>query len=213
MSEKREIGDVQPGLDVTATIDLQLEPVAELSVVTSAVVENWNRSLPAGADRILVRLNGTPVDLLVDRNWHVMVDQRELFMMRCVAQGELIAQCSVVHLPPPTGGQTMTLIRFQQQIQSSLGEQFNQFAAATQSKHESGGRLFRVVVVGLVNEIPFQWIYYHITDPRGIQSAMVFTIANEKVEQFADQDRQLVKTIQFTENRTIQTAVTEVSKR
>ena len=213
MSEKREIGDVQPGLDVTATIDLQLEPVTELSVVTPAVVENWNRSLPVGAGRILVRPTGTPIDLLVDRTWHVMVDQRELFMMRCVAQGELIAQCSVVHLPPPTSGETMTLTRFQQQIQSSLGERFNQFAAATQSTHESGGRLYRIVVVGLANEIPFQWIYYHITDPRGSQSAIVFTIANERVEQFAGQDRQLVKTIQFTENKTIQTAITEVSKR
>lgn len=133
--------------------------------------------------------------------------------MRCVEQGELIAQCSVVHLPPPTSGETMTLTRFQKQIQSSLGERFSQFATATQSTHESGGRLYRIVVVGLVNEIPFQWIYYHITDPRGNQSAIVFTIANERVEQFADQDRQLVKTIKFTENKTIQTAITEVSKR
>ena len=213
MSEKREIGDVQPGLDVTATIDLQLKPVTELSVVTSAVVENWNRSLPVGAEQILVRPNGTPVDLLVDRNWHVMVDQRELFMMRCVEQGELIAQCSVVHLPPPTGGETMTLTRFQQQIRLSLGERFNQFAAATQLKHESGGRLFRIVVVGQANKIPFQWIYYHITGPRGNQSAIVFTISNERIEQFADQDRQLVKSMQFTANKTIQTAVTDASKR
>ena len=213
MSEKREIGDVQPGLDVTATIDLQLEPVTELSVVTPAVVENWNRSLPVGAERILVRPNAASVDLLIERNWHVMVDQRELFMMRCVEQGELIAQCSVVHLPLPTGGETMTLTRFQQQIRTSLGEQFNQFAEATQLKHESGGRLFRIVVVGQANEIPFQWIYYHITGPRGNQSAVVFTISNERIEQFADQDRQLVKTMQFTENKTIQTAVTDASKR
>ena len=213
MAEKREIGDVQPGLDVTATIDLQLKPVSELSVVTPAVVEHWNRSSPVGAERILLSPHGTPIELLVDRSWHVMLDQRELFMMRCVEQGELIAQCSVVHLPPPTSGETMTLTRFQKQIQSSLGERFSQFATATQSTHESGGRLYRIVVVGLVNEIPFQWIYYHITDPRGNQSAIVFTIANERVEQFADQDRQLVKTIKFTENKTIQTAITEVSKR
>jgi hypothetical protein len=182
-------------------------------VVTPAVVENWNRSLPGGVERILVRPNGTPIDLLVDRNWYVMVDQRELFMMRCVKKGELIAQCSVVRLPPPTGGETMTLTRFQQQIRASLGERFIQFAAATQLKHESGGRLFRIVVVGQANEIPLQWIYYHITGPRGSQSAIVFTISNERIEQFADQDRQLVKTIQFTENKTIQTAVTDVSKR
>ena len=213
MSEKREVGDVQPGLDVTATIDLQFEPVTELSVLTPAVVENWNRSLTVGAKRILVSPNGTPIDLLVNRNWHVMVDQRELFMMRCVEQGELIAQCSVVHLPPTTSGETITLTRFQQQIQSSLGERFNQFAEATQSTHASGGRLYRIVVVGLDNEIPFQWIYYHITDPRGSQSAIVFTVANARVERFADQDRQMVKTMQFTENKTIQTAITDVSKR
>ena len=213
MSEKREVGDVQPGLDVTATIDLKFEPVTELSVLTPAVVENWNRSLTVGAKRILVSPNGTPIDLLVNRNWHVMVDQRELFMMRCVEQGELIAQCSVVHLPPTTSGETITLTRFQQQIQSSLGERFNQFAEATQSTHASGGRLYRIVVVGLDNEIPFQWIYYHITDPRGSQSAIVFTVANARVDQFAGQDRQMVKTMQFTENKTIQTAITDVSKR
>jgi hypothetical protein len=41
----------------------------------------------------------------------------------------------------------------------------------------------------------------------------VFTVANARVKQFADQDRQMVKTLKFTENKTIQTAITEVSKR
>ncbi|MEC7566324.1 MAG: hypothetical protein VX738_11645 [Planctomycetota bacterium] len=197
MTEKREIGHAQPGLDVTARINIQLQPITRLSTIPAAVIERCNQPMSAGGDHLLLRPSGVPVDLQVDRNWHVLVDQPELFVMRQVERGELVAQCSLLPLPEPTRGENMTLVRFQNQIQSSLGEQFHRFVHSQEKPLPSGGILFRVVTQGEVDEIPLQWIYYYVTDPDGLGSAFVFTVALDKVEHFADQDRELIATLQF----------------
>jgi len=197
MTEKREMGHAQPGLDVTARINMQLQPTTRLSTIPAAVIERCNQPMSAGGDRLLLRPSGVQVDLQVGRNWHVLVDQPELFVMRQVERGELVAECSLLPLPEPTRGEKMTLDRFQNQIQSSLEERFHRFVNSQENSLPSGGILFRVVTQGEVDEIPLQWVYYYVTDADGLGSAFVFTVARDKVEQFADQDRKLIATLQF----------------
>jgi len=205
-------------LDVTARINIQFQPVLNLPTLPAAVIARWNQPMPTGADHLLVRPAGVRIDLQVARNWHVLADQPELFVMRQVKRGELVAQCSLLPLPEPTRGEKMTLARFQNQIQSSLAERFHQFVYAQEKSLPSGGILFRVVTEGEVDEIPLQWIYYYVTDSQGLGSAFVFMLALDKVEQFAGQDRELIATLQFRRERkalpisTSDTARSEVQK-
>ena len=48
-------------------------------------------------------------------------------------------------------------------------------------------------------EVPIRWIYYHVADRQGRQVALTFTIEQERAEQFADADREIVRSLRFAE--------------
>ena len=53
----------------------------------------------------------------------------------------------------------------------------------------------------MASEIPIQWVYYHISDDQGRRAALAFTFESKLVERFAEADRTLVETFQFTPRR------------
>ena len=137
------------------------------------------------------------IELELSRDWHVMMDQPELLVMRQVIRGDLVSQCSLSRLKPLGDKQRMTIELLKQQIQKSLGEQLAEFTETQQQPLQGKYRHLRVSAVGLVGEVTFQWVYHHVTDITGNQYLFVFTIPNDKVSQFGLQDRQVVKSFVF----------------
>ena len=109
-----------------------------------------------------------------------------------------MAQCNVAALP---GGQTkpISLAEFQQDVQQTLGKQFGQFTNASESTNEAGCTVLRVVARGTVSQLPIQWIYYLIADPKNQRVSLAFTLEQSLEDRFEHADRELVTALRLSE--------------
>jgi hypothetical protein len=136
---------------------------------------------------------------LHQRQWRVMVDRHDVTILRLVEQGDLIAQCNASKLPDLPAGQHVQLEAFQTDIQRALGSSFGQFVEASQAKTEQGLRVLRAVASGVASELPVQWTYYHVSDEKGRQVALVFTTDAKFAERLAKADGTIVRSLEFIE--------------
>jgi hypothetical protein len=127
-----------------------------------------------------------------------MLDRPDLCVLRCVDRGDLLAQCNISPLPDLAPGQHLSLEEFQAEVLRSLSERSGQIIEANQSDGEGGLRVLRVVAAGNVAEIPIQWVYYHLSSEKGRRVSLAFTLESKLVERFAEADRTLVDTFEFT---------------
>jgi hypothetical protein len=137
--------------------------------------------------------------LIHDRRWRSMLDRRDLCVFRFVDRGDLIAQCNISELPQAEAGKQLSLEAFQADVQRSLGDSFREIVEASRSTTEDGKQVLRVLVAGTASEIPIHWIYYHLSDDEGRRAAIAFTLEAKLVERFAEADRTLIETFQFTD--------------
>ena len=198
--ETRAVGHAEPGLEAVARLRMGIapgKPCAEISEATLAHVP-----LEANPGTLLLRLASPEgkYQLLYGRQWRVMLDRHDVTVLRLVDQGDLIAQCNASRLPDLPPGQHVQLEAFQADVQQSLGKSFGDFVEASQTVSDRGIRVLRAVVSGVASEMPIQWTYYHFSDARGRQLAMVFTTDARLVERFAGADQPLVSSFEFADH-------------
>jgi len=197
MTERRGIGHARPGLDVSAKVVVKSTPLNEFITINDSIIQKCNRPMTDRDALLSLVPVADAIELELSRDWHVMMDQPELLVMRQVIRGDLISQCSLSRLKPLGDNQRMTVELLKQQIQKSLGERLAEFTETHQQPLQGKYPHLRVSAVGLVGEATFQWVYHHLTDIKGNQYLFVFTIPNDKVSQFGLQDRQVVKSVIF----------------
>jgi hypothetical protein len=201
LREKRAIGHAEPGFEVTARLRMAMKPAAEPPELADNNLALLPTNAEGSADLLSFVSDHANFQLLHDRRWRSMLDRHDLSVFRLVDRGELIAQCNVSELPEFEAGKHLSLDEFQADVQRNLGEQFGQIVEASQAEADSGNRILRVVVSGMMSEISIQWIYYHISDDQGRRAAMAFTFESELIERFAEADRTLVESFQFRARR------------
>lgn len=197
MTERRGIGHARPGLDVSAKVVVKSTPLNQFIRLNDSIIQKCNRPMTDRDALLSLVPVADAIELELSRDWHVMMDQPELLVMRQVIRGDLISQCSLSRLKPLGDNQRMTVELLKQQIQKSLGERLAEFTETHQEPLHGKYPHLRVSAVGLVGEVTFQWVYHHVTDVKGNQYLFVFTIPNDKVSQFGLQDRQVVKSFVF----------------
>ena len=197
MSERREIGYAKPGLDVEARIVVALQPKDSFKTLTDSIIEKCDRPIIASDEMLEFIPQVNSIQLKLNRDWHVMMDQPELLVMRQVVRGELVAQCSLSRLKPLRDGQRMSVELLKDQIQKSQGDKLAKITDSRQERLHGKYPLTHIAAVGLVGEATYQWSYHHVTDLSGNQYVFVFTIPSDKVTQFQLQDRNIIESFVF----------------
>lgn len=202
--EKRSVGAVSPGLNVTAKVTIDRSPSADQGALTDAAAEK----IPLEPDVGVLMLNyDAPwgVRLVHDRDWHVFHQSADAAILRLLDKGSLIAQCNLHLMTPAKAGQHTSEEAFQADIQKGLGDQFKSFAGAEEIKSDDGRYLYRVIVDGegkskadgSVKPIPTKWIYYLCASPSGQQTSMSFAVQADLVEKLGNRDLAIVKSLKF----------------
>lgn len=196
--ETREIGKAEPGFDVSATVKLRREPLAEPVGLPEqppplAITE------PIPPDRLYVELRSDElgVSVLMNRNWRMMRDVPGSAMMRMIENDRSIAQCDFRSLPKLPDGKQWTLEAFQQDVQRSLGDRLEQLIEADQRVSDSGLRVLRITAGGQVEGVPVRWIMLHFSDDSGRRLSATFTMDGQSAEAFAGSDVQLANSLQL----------------
>ena len=198
LKEVRSIGHVGPGIDTVARLQMKVIPEGEADADLLAAAEEVRQSSPSDALTLGYRSTNGKFQFLYDRKWHVVNDEPELVVLRRVDRGELVAQGNVTPLAPAPADKPVTLAKFQEDIQKALGANFRQFAKAAEQS-VSGRTIYRVVAVGEAAELPVEWHYYLVTDERGRQLSLVFTLEQPLAEKLGDADEQLAASVEFVD--------------
>ncbi|HEX3997145.1 MAG TPA: hypothetical protein VHX65_01175 [Pirellulales bacterium] len=196
IKERRAIGYVGPGLDVTAQLDIQITPQADSAELTPAIVKEAGESDPS-THPLALRSETGGYQLVYDRRWHVTRNETQLVVLRLIDRGELIAQCNISPLPRLDQGKTVTIEEFQAEVQKSLGKRFDKFETVAEGKGAGGLRVLKVVASGFASEVPIQWRYYLAIDPDGRRLALAYTMESDLIERFADADVAMTESIEF----------------
>jgi hypothetical protein len=198
IKEKRAVGHIGPGLDTVAKLIVKINPAAGSDNLTAEAIDNVPAALSPELSNLSYTAQGGQFHLLHDRRWFLTSDDPKLAVFRLVDRGELVAQCNISAI---AAGQKklVTLAEFQRDVQNSLGKNFGQFASASQTTHEAGYTVLRVVARGAVSQLPIEWVYYLIADGKGHKVSLAFTLEESLQDRFAQSDRALANAVRLAE--------------
>jgi hypothetical protein len=197
IKETRQSGPIHPGFEIIAKLRMRIEPLSASPHVTAAVLKS--ASLPPRAAHLFLSLkpSSAAFALTHDRRWYVTNDISRRVILRCLDDGELLAQLSVTELAKLPAGKELSLEAFQADIQDTLGDRFREFVSVQQSRHPEGYHILRVDTAGVVAEIPMRWIYYHVSDAAGRRAAHVYSVEADKLDQLGTSDQEMVNGFRF----------------
>ena len=200
IKENRAVGHAEPGFDLTGRLRVSITPTKEAAPELAA-------DLPRDSAAWLTFKSQEGGFLLVhDRNWRLMIDRHDVTVLRFIDRGELVAQCNISRLPDAAEKKQLAMTSFQTDIQRVLDKNFGQFVDSAESKSERGLRVLRTVVSGISADLPIQWTYYHLTDDKGRQASLVFTMDAKLVERFGGADQAIVSTFTLVDREVKPTA-------
>ena len=194
--EDRAVGAVSPGVHVTATMQIDKSP----SAVSGPLTDKALSAVPIVPEAQQLALwfdTGWGPRFAYERNWHVFHQDGTVVVLRLVENGSLIAQCNVSKMPTLSPGQATPIDQFQSDIRTSLGAGLKAIVTAEQTKNADGVVLYRVIVTGESRQVPMHWLYYLSIAPDGRQTAFVFAVESQLVEQLNNRDREIVETVLF----------------
>lgn len=206
---KANIGTVTPGIDAKVESVVTRALSSTPGKLTDAIVEATPISPPTGAESLVFDAEPWKVQMVHDRSWHlfqaVFEGTSQVVIFRLMENGSLLCQCNVARIPSAAPGKTASLDQFEADIEASLGKRFKAMRKREQIPSDDGRIIHRVIAEGQTTllkekesvEVPMQWNYYIITAPTGEQLSFVFAIEPQLVEQLADRDLQLVKSVRF----------------
>ena len=200
MREKRSIGHVGPGLDVTAKLKVELTPLETSENLTDEALAEIK--LDPKPEVTAVEFDSTTggFRLTHDRRWHPTNVQAATLVLRMVDRGELVAQCNVSSLANLPEGKQDNLTDFRGDVQQALAKNFVQFEDMGQAKNVKGFQVMHAYVQGKVQDLPIEWRYYLVSDPKtGRRMAFAFTLEKSLVDRLGTSDRDLIEQVELFE--------------
>lgn len=195
--EKRAVGTVSVGLDVSARMRL-LRKVAQVGgrITTPAVLTAAGEEPPASALLLRFEAPGN-LSMLHTRQWHLFKQTEQTSILRLLDDGLFITQVNMSPIPSARAGEHTSPEVFQGDIRQSLGERLKAITKAEIVPTKDRRYIYKVVAEGVVGERPLTWIYYLIADPSGKQASMLFSLDRQLVEKLGQRDQDLVESLRF----------------
>ena len=206
---KANIGTVSPGIDARVDTVVTRQVVPTQGKLTDKLVEDLPVSPPRGAEMLTFDAAPWKAQLLHERRWHlfqaVLEGTSQVVIFRLMEDGSLICQCNVTQIPKAAPGQHASLEQFESDIKTSLGQRFKAMQPYEKIPDDNGQTIYRFIAEGQTTlasgkeaiEVPMQWHYYLLAAPNGQQLSFVFAIEPKLVEQLAERDLEMVRSVRF----------------
>jgi hypothetical protein len=197
VQEKRAIGGATPGLDAVARLQITIEPLESCPQLESAKIRALARSGHRTALELLYDAPKLGYQLPHDRQWFVTSEGREEVTLRRVDGTDVVAQCTVLALPPKSSGRQTTLEQFQKDVMYSLGKNGGELVRTRQWQNSHAHYCYEVVVRGSVEEMPVEWHYYLVARESGHRVSLAVTIESPMLERVGAAGRELVERLKL----------------
>jgi hypothetical protein len=207
-TEKRSVGAVSPGIEVTASVVLErslAEETNDAKLLNDAAVAEI--PIEPAPEMQFLRFESWGLRFYHDRNWHQFHQTKETAILRLMEQGSLVAQVNVSPVPAAIAGSHTPEERFLADIKQSLGKKLKSITKSEQFPPRNAADrrfLFRAIIDGEVDGVPMTWHYYLCAAPTGQQVAFVFAIETKQLEKFGNRDQTIVRLLEFIPTRQAQ---------
>ena len=194
IEEHRVIGHVGPGVELTAKLQVKISPIETPQALTDAAMKMVSTRPNPAVLQLKYDGGKGPWRFSHDRSWYVYQDDPQATVLRKLVNGDLVAQCNVADMGTVDLKTMTTLAKFQQDLITSLGNNFGKVAAASEYEDKQGRKVFKVLLDGVVDDLSLRWIYHLITDKDGRQSVVVFVVEAAMLDEFGSADDVLLAT-------------------
>jgi hypothetical protein len=195
--EKRSIGGATPGLDITAKVQVKIDPLEKSAHLSDDIISKATSANRTPLRDLLFESAALGFRVNHDRQWYVTAERREAITFRRVDGGDLVAQCTVTALPPKSAGRQTSLEQFQKDITFSLGKSFGELVSSRQFQNAAGLYCYEVVARGIVEEVPVEWHYYLLAPESGNRVSVVVTIEKPMLERVGRTDQELIESLEL----------------
>ena len=195
--EQRDIGHINPGVDITARLKMRLEPQSDAGYLSDSRILPLYESKDRNDRKLHYESTELGLAFDYDADWYATAEDRQAVVFRQLMRGDLIAQCNVSKLPNIKKGKALTLSQFEKDIRENLDKNFGSFVTANETTSERGYLIYRVEALGTASSIPVRWIYYLLSDTTGRRVAIVFTMERDQETHFNDADSDWIRKLEF----------------
>jgi len=198
LQEKRQVGEIEPGFDITARVRILREGIESLSqsIDLTQLQQKAREDQASELTRVHSKLGA--YQFVADRGWTIYTDSGVDASLRWIQKNHTFAQCTITNLTDTEPGQQLSIAGYQGDIQKSMGKQLGQMLEATERVTNTGLRMMRVVSIGNLNQVPMQWIHILVSNDAGRHLSLVFTMNAASDDRFESQDLQIADTLEFT---------------
>ncbi|HEX2473907.1 MAG TPA: hypothetical protein VHK01_04145, partial [Lacipirellulaceae bacterium] len=197
LREKRSIGGATPGLDAVAKLQIKLEPIKSCPQLDDSNIKTL--APPEGGILLDLAYDAPTLgfQLRHDRQWFITSEEREAVTLRRVDGNDVVAQCTLVSLPPKSAGRQTTLEQFQKDVLYSLGKNVGELVRTRQWQNSHEHYCYEVVVRGKVEQMPVEWHHFLVARESGHRVSLAVTVEGPMVERVASADRAVVERLKL----------------
>lgn len=197
----RPQGEFLPGVNLVALVQEYITPGQTPIHLTDAALEKTPLDATPEAKRLLHRSADGVWSLAHDRRWLLSSDDREATVLRWIEDGRPIAVCRVNTRPKKESEKWPTPTEFQAGVRESLGDRFEKTLDASEMRHPSGYRAYRMVAAGKEADKPTKWNCYLLADSQGRQVELVVSMSDETAKRLAGEDGRLFEGFRFGDGK------------
>ncbi len=197
VDETRDIGEAEPGFAVTAQIRVLRAPIEGMSTGRSLSDVSKESSSFEAAELLQYQSDLGYYRFLADRRWSTYRDNGEEATLRYILSNRRVAQCNITNLVDFQPGEQLTLEGFQADLSRLASKTGREILDATEKLSRSNHRVLRVTLVGDTDGVSIRWIHYHVSNDQGRRLTLVFITDESSLEVFAEQDAQIVETLEL----------------
>lgn len=197
IKEQRDVGLASPGLDVTAKLTATSKTVYESKELGDENLGGLALIDDQQSERLSYVNRRGVFRFQYDPRWKIRMDESQQMNMQLVDANLVAAQANVRMVQLPASAPPMQLKEFEQEVKTSLGNNFIKF----QDKHEGvnplGVRTLKIVSEGSVDSVSVLWLSYYFEGPDGYRVSFTISLEDKMLEQYGEADKAFLETMEF----------------
>lgn len=195
--EQRKQGQLAPGFYGRTKVDTRISSAKSIKQLSTPVIKHLTAGKKVKQQLKWISDEGS-FQVQYDPAWRLIASEKEAAIMRYLNQGELMAQCSIVRLDSRPADNPLSLEKFKKEVATIVAaDKEASLDSAERLKSRSGLNVLEIQVSGIVEEVPLNWMYFHVSNKQGRCVTFVFTLEKELASEVRPAARQLVNNLTF----------------
>lgn len=197
INENRSLSYVGPGMEIAARLQIKISPEIEPQSLVPERLEEISLTPNESLLQLAYSDGEGAWHFQYGRGWYLFQDNAQGTILRLLARGELVAQCSLADMGQVDPKRIVSLDKFSGDLAAGLSTSSAQIRAADAYDSEAGYKEYRVILDGQVEDLSLRWIYYLLTDRVGNQMVVVFVVEAGMLDTFGHADADFLETVRL----------------